>query len=71
MKFIWISVLKQIYNFILNEMNDRIKTILCFVIVVIAVIIYLVCACMPSMDELKEMFSKNKKAKLNNMKDNN
>lgn len=71
MKFIWISVLKQIYNFILNEMNDRIKTILCFVIVVIAVIIYLVCACMPSMDELKEMFSKNKRAKLNNTKDNN
>lgn len=70
MRIIWISVLKQKYNFILNEMNDKIKTILCFVIVVVAVIIYLVCACMPSMDELKEMFSKNKKTKLNNTKDN-
>lgn len=51
-------------------MNDRTKTILCFVIVVAALVIYLVCACMPSMEEIREMKEKFKAKKEAKKRDN-
>lgn len=41
-------------------MKDKIKNILCLLIVVIAAIAYITCACLPSMEELKAMRSRPK-----------
>lgn len=49
-------------------MNDKAKTILCFVLILVAIVIYLVCACLPPLDELKERFSKNKNKNITNNK---
>ena len=44
-------------------MKDTTKTLICLVIVVAALVIYIVFACMPSWDELKEKFQQKKEAK--------
>ena len=36
-------------------MNDKTKTLLCLIIVVLCVVVYITFACLPSWDELREM----------------
>lgn len=41
-------------------MKDSVKNILCLVIIIAALVLYLGCCCLPSLEEIKEKFAKKK-----------